>query len=784
MILHTMLFSKSVLASHEDPVKCERSFLIDPYFSKEPKKASELSSIFLQIIRGKYDKAQVLIDEQKSKSLSNLNLKALLYTYEATIKYNQSEFENSLNLCDSAIRLFPTSSTHRLLHRAQNYKAKALGALNRYNESTSLLSKVIRSSQKSNDSYNLAAALYYYGSVYSDLGDYRKCLHYLHQSIVIRRKIGDKLGLAASYAFLGLCYSGLDRYQEAIDVIHKSIIIREKLGDKRGLANSYLSMYKVYFELGEIKRAMASEYKSLTICKDIRDLQCVSGRYTNLGELHQKLGEYDKAYYFHSKALFLSKKLKIKNRIALVHENLAKLYLHSRKFDLSKAHLDSSYSLRKEIGDEEGMISVNLTKANIALVTKNLNQAEDASIAALKEASRLGIRSFERDAHKLLSDIGSFKRNYVQAFEHFKDYTRLKDSIFSIDQSKQLLRQELELSFAKKEQRQKEERRRIKESAQKESSYQRKIIWASLISLLFVSGLLLLSLSFYRSKTRSQRKLEQANENLVLVNSELARNKQIIELQHEEITDSLEYARQIQEAVLPKMEDIRSLLPHSFVIYYPKDVISGDFYWVTQLEEKLIIVLADGTGHGVPGGFMTMLGVSMLNELVLEQKCTSPSEILDKLRSKVITSLKQSRNEGEHKDGFDMTICVLDKTSSKLTYASANQTFFIQKSGELRTLKGDHFPVGLHGEELNPFSEYQIDLEKGDFLYLFTDGFSDQFGGMHDKKYKTKNTQSFLSKLDGKHFNERRGALNDEFLRWKGAHPQTDDVTIFGFEIQ
>jgi serine phosphatase RsbU (regulator of sigma subunit) len=194
--------------------------------------------------------------------------------------------------------------------------------------------------------------------------------------------------------------------------------------------------------------------------------------------------------------------------------------------------------------------------------------------------------------------------------------------------------------------------------------------------------------------------------------------------------------------------------------------------------------VADGTGHGVPGGFMTMLGVSMLNELVLEQKCTSPSEILDKLRSKVITSLKQSRNEGEHKDGFDMTICVLDKTSLKLNYASANQTFYIQKPGELLAMKGDHFPVGLHGEDLNPFSESQIDLEKGDFLYLFTDGFSDQFGGVNDKKYKIKNTHSFLSTLNGVHFQERRQALNSEFLNWKGTYPQTDDVTIFAFEIE
>ena len=310
------------------------------------------------------------------------------------------------------------------------------------------------------------------------------------------------------------------------------------------------------------------------------------------------------------------------------------------------------------------------------------------------------------------------------------------------------------------------------------------MIITSVLLLLIVSILLFFSLAQYRSKTRSQQKLEETNVELRHTNNELERSKQLIEQQHSEITDSLNYARQIQEAILPKSEDIQEILPHSFVLYYPKDLISGDFYWITQLGEKKIIVVADGTGHGVPGGFLTMLGVSMLNELVLEQNCTSPSEILQLLRTKLISSLKQSTQEGGHKDGLDMSIGVINERTGEFTYASANQTIFIETEGELKSFKGDHFPVGLHGDKLQPFTEHHITLKKEDYVYMFTDGYSDQYGGGKNKKYKIRYLQSFLSGLSRLSSKEKAQALQQEFIQWKGTLPQTDDVTIFGFEIQ
>jgi len=763
------------------PEDAEKRWLIAPIFGSSNSKTKELSTIFREIIFGNYSQAELNIRSLKRKHPRDLSLRSILFVYEANIKYNKSSFQESVDLCDSAIKSVPKSH-YQILHKALNFKAKALGALSENKESLNILNKVVKRCLKI-DRYNLGAAYYFIGTIYSDLGNYKTSSVYIMKSIPVRREVNDQLGLAASYAFMGLCYAGLDRYGQAIEIIHRSIRIRETLNDKRGLANSYLSMYKVYYELGEIKRALNSEYKSLKICTELKDLQCVSGRYTNLGQLHQKLGQYDKALYFHKKALTLSKKLNIKNRIALVYENLARLYVVKNQLPSAQFHLDSSLVLRNEIGDEEGVISLNVLLAQIRLKSGQINDGRIQASKALVKAQNLGIRSVERDAHQVLSEIEVGSRNFAEALYHFKKYTHLKDSLFSIDQSKQLVRQELKLNYEKKALRDKQIQDRIKEQARKESDEQKRMITQSAIALIVLSALLLFGLLQYRSKVQSQKKLELLNDELRNTNIELGESKQVIEVQHREITDSLNYAQQIQRAILPKTEDLRSIFPESFVLYYPKEAIGGDFYWVTQLENKKIVVVADGTGHGVPGGFLTMLGVAMLNELVIEQKICSPAELLNQMRSKVITSLKQSISEGEHKDGFDMSICVIDQENRQLTYDLANQSILLQKEEELLILKGNRFPVGLYGEEMQPFHEYTLELGEGNYLYLMTDGFSDQFGGENGKKYKSKNLQNFISNLKFQKAAEQSESLKTEFYNWKGSFAQTDDVTLFGIKV-
>lgn len=782
LLITLLLLFTQVSVYGQKETSSENEWLIDHYFPKGTDINSSLSKVYDLTILGKYDEAKAVIKKIRKSTNNSLEL-AVTFTYEGNIAYNESRYARSIELCDSTILLLKKDLTHRYVLRAMNFKAKALGALNAYEDANAILDTVMLIARETGDNFNLGAAYYYYGSIYSDLGDYKTCARCVKKSIEIRKKIGDQLGLAASYSFMGLCYAGLDNYSLAIEYIQKSIPIREKAGDKRGLANSYLTMYKVYFELGELDKAMESEFKSLKICQELKDLQCVSGRYTNLGQLYQKKGQFNDALNYHFKALRLSKQLQIKNRIALVHENIARVYALTNRPDEALLHLDSSLVLRNEIKDIEGETSVYLVLAEINLDKNNPSKTIEYAQEALRLAKKLQIRSMEKEAHQLLSKAYEKLKKPAEALDHFRKFVYLKDSLFSIDQSKELVRQELEFNFAQQQEKQRIEQEKKEEKARTESRKQRNIILSAGAALVILSLLLGFSIWQYRLKNRSKQELELTNAKLNTKNEELEESKGIIEIQHREITDSIRYARQIQYAILPSNTDLKEYFADAFVIFKPKDVISGDFYWATSIDNKTILATVDCTGHGVPGGFMSMLGISLLNELVIEQGIVSPSLLLHKLREKVIASLRQKGQEGEQKDGMDMTVCVFDKKTSMLTYASANHVFYLASEKEIVEYKGDRHPVGIFGDELLPFHEFTIPIKKGDRIYTFTDGFPDQFGGPKGKKYKYQQLKDKISSVQAEKLDEQGNLLDSDFTNWQGALEQIDDVTVIGVEI-
>lgn len=784
----------SLIGLGQGSEKTERKWLIDYYFMDVPDFQNQLIEIDNYLLLGKYKEAKVLISNQKSKDLRGFERAAIL-CYEANIAYNESEYQRSIDLCDESLDLLRKNKLkNRYWVKATNMKAKGLGALNEYGKAEQLIDSAIALATNIQDKNGLAASYYYLGAFASDKGDYRTCAQFMDKSSALRKEIKDEIGLAACYAFLGLCYSYMDDYIKGIDYIQKSIVIRERIQDKRGLANSYLTLYKVYYEIGEMDKAMESEFRSLSICKELKDLQCVSGRYTNIGQIYQKKGNDKRALFYHFLALDLSKQLNIKNRIALVHENIARVYLHTKQYNLAISHLDSSKFLRESFGDESGLASIDLIRAAIQLEQNDPNAAEISGLRALSIGKELKLPHIIKEAHSLLHEVYSKKQNVSKAYFHYKSFVVLRDSIFNIDQSKELLRKELEFNFNKEKELQRLESEKKNEKAKLESKKQQTIIAYGSSALAIVSLLLGFSIWQYRLKNRSKKELEIANHDLNNKHNELQEKSKIIEtqnvtIQHKnnEITDSIRYAHQIQRAVLPTEEEFKQFFSEAFVIFQPKDIISGDFYWVTAQNDLTIYATADCTGHGVPGGFMSMLGVSLLNELVNENKILEPAEIFSKLRDKVITSLKQKGLSGEQQDGMDMTLCVLDKRSNKLYYAAANHSLYLVRMEEgspmLHEYRGDKHPVGIFGEQLLPFHAFEIDTQPGDTIYTFTDGFADQFGGEKGKKYKYKQLKELITGLQPKSLKEQEEEFRLAFQQWKGELEQVDDVCLIAVKV-
>ena len=314
---------------------------------------------------------------------------------------------------------------------------------------------------------------------------------------------------------------------------------------------------------------------------------------------------------------------------------------------------------------------------------------------------------------------------------------------------------------------------------------QKLILYFVILALLLVSILGYYIYRGYKIKKEANIRLEEKNKTISLQKDEIEKQRDIaaaqrdqIAYQKKHITDSIMYAKRIQTALIPSLELFSDKLEH-FVLYKPLAIVSGDFYWVSSAGSSQIIIAADCTGHGVPGAFMSMLGVTLLNEIVIGKHIAEPDRILENLRQGVIKSLNQAADEDSIKDGMDIAICRVDFNTDTLWYAGANSPLFLVRGGELIHYRADKMPVAIH-YKMGPFTLHEIKLHKGDAFYIFSDGYADQFGGPKQKKYMTTKMKETLVSIEGLSMIQQGEKMNEIFEEWKGDNPQVDDVTLIG----
>lgn len=257
--------------------------------------------------------------------------------------------------------------------------------------------------------------------------------------------------------------------------------------------------------------------------------------------------------------------------------------------------------------------------------------------------------------------------------------------------------------------------------------------------------------------------------------------KDEIDRQRKELTESIKYASYIQNALLTSPQELKRLLPEHFVIFIPRDIVSGDFYWITKRKSDLIIAVADCTGHGVPGAFMSILGITLISEIVNRACYNSAGSILNQLRESVMRALNQRGVEEEQKDGIDMALCLINTNTNELEFAGAFNPIYIIKKNRLIEMHGDKMPIGIAALEENSFTNHKYNLEEDDIVYLFSDGFVDQFGGPEGKKYKYQPFRNLLLNISNLPMHSQKNELIKTFKHWKGNLAQLDDVLMFGF---
>ncbi len=626
-------------------------------------------------------------------------------------------------------------------------------------------------------------------------GNYESALSFVNQAIDFSKEIMHsstlskqnrlviKKNLGKSYNYLGIIYKYKGDYDKALEYYFKSLKIKEETEDKNGVAASYNNIGTIYTSKSYYDKALEFYFKSLNIFEELKDKNGMAATFNNIGNNHYLNKDYDKALEFYSKSLKIREETGDQKGMAKSYNNFGLIYNVRKEYNKSLEYYFKALEIRWAIKDKNGMASSHRNIGDVYILQNKLSDAKKHLLDALKIATEINAKPLMIDAYRSLSRCDSTQGDFKGAYKYYRLFSDTKDEVFNEESDKSLTEMQTKYESQKKEKeiallnKEKEKQAGI---AAAESKRQKQI-------LLFVSGFLLLVITFSFFMYRGYRQKKKANDIISAQKIEVEKQRDLIEIKNKDITDSINYAKRIQTAILPSVENLQKHLANSFILYQPKDIVSGDFYWFTEKDNHFIVAIADCTGHGVPGAFMSMIGNDILTQIVIEKGITTPNQILSSLHDGVKKSLKQDTHESETKDGMDIAIVSFNKTNfSSVEYAGALRPLWLLKNNasEIYEYKADKHSIGgAYSDSTTEFTNHQISLNHGDSLYLSTDGYADQFGGEFGKKMMTKNMKDLLVSIQSKSMTEQKNILENHFKSWKQNKDQVDDVLVFGVRL-
>lgn len=694
-----------------------------------------------------------------------------------------------------------------------------------------------------------AQAHRYIAALYIDNSDKTISLENYQKALDIYIEIKDKKGIAKTYNNIGLVYYKMGTYDVAIENFMKSLKMREENGDKRGMMLCYLNIGSVQKDQKSNDKAEEYYIKALNIAEELNDKEGIYLGNNNLGIMQDLMGNFEKALEYYNTSLKIVEELDDNKGILMCFNNLGISYKKHGDYENAIIYYNKALKISDAINNKntsamilDNIASLHLTLADSAITLKKGQNVVNFHLKSVLEYGHRAIdigkeilsKPIENNVAKVL--MKAYKRigDKSKSLEYAEIFIDTKDSMFSQEKTKSLAEAEKKFESEKKQlQIEKLEKQKELDSetiARKnaESKKQRILIFSFFAGFIII---LIFSIFLYRLFSQKRKanlllakqkqQIEIQNVNLQQANEEINAQRDEIEAQrdlvmnqkgelegiYKEVTDSINYAKRIQAAVLPNGEFANNILGNHFIIFKPKDIVSGDFYWATRVNEWLIVTVADCTGHGVPGAFMSMLGVSFLNEIVRKKEVTKASDVLDNLRTSIIDALSQTGKSGTQKDGMDIVMCAINTNDNTMQFAGANNTLFIVKSknlqvkskenaSELSTLnfqpedmvtelvevKGDKQPVAIY-EHMTPFTNHIIQLNYGDTLYLMSDGYQDQFGGEKGKKFFSKNLKQLIIANCQLPMEQQKQVLETTLINWIGDGEQIDDITLVGIRI-
>jgi len=585
----------------------------------------------------------------------------------------------------------------------------------------------------------------------------------------LAQKSGNKHKIGECLNYLGDLNWFSGDYTSASNYYFKALKLFEDINDKAGIAECYRNIGWIYLGQNSFKKALENYNKSLTINTQLNLKAKVLANYDDIGIAYKQMGNYEEALKNCEITIKLSEEINSIKGLAIGHGNIAMIYVEMNQYNLAIENFLKSNKYHEQIQDHFNSAEGYLGLSSCYLKLNNTYKAIEYSEKALQLAEKFNYKVTVLHSYKNLADIYATKKEYTNAFKYLDIYTKLKDSTYNANNSQQINEMSAKYESEKKEL-MISSLEKDKTLSEEKSAQDKKF---KIYLLIFCSLVAIFTIFLFRSFLQKKK----ANNSLSLAYKE-------IEVKNKDITDSINYAKQIQRARLPNPSIILNHLPEAFGLYKPKDVVSGDFYWFAEHENgKLLLAAADCTGHGIPGAFMSLIGIDELNHATLEKRFDDASTILASVNVGVKKALRQNEQNSMSRDGMDLALCIFDLKNNKLEYAGANRPLYYIRDNQLNEITPTKAAIGGLTPNNQAFKNHIIQIKKGDMIYVFTDGYADQFGGESGKKFMTKRFKDLLLSIHHLPPPEQEALLEKALTEWKKEISQVDDILVMGVRI-
>ncbi|MEO6882846.1 MAG: tetratricopeptide repeat protein [Bacteroidia bacterium] len=612
------------------------------------------------------------------------------------------------------------------------------------------------------------------GNVYMESGHYDDGLASYKSGLAASLDVKDTAAAIKCYSNLGETYYEQGNFLNAEKNFLTELKLSESTKNQAGIASAYYTLAAVYYAQGNFPKALSSNISALEMEKQLHNETMVEYVYINIGVAYHAENKDAESLESYQAAIAIAQKLGDKRAEAECYKHIGVLYGGEKKYAESLTNFKLALDITQEIGNKAGVGDAYSEMANVLYSMNKLPEARDTYLKGMVFSKEVNDPITLKNIYFGLAEVYEKQKNYEQAYVNFKLFADLKDTLLNQSNSKQITQMNALYESDKKD-KQIQLLNKDGELQTADLKRQKIIIRAVEVGLLLILAFAVLLYSRFRV-IRNQKNIIELQ-------------KTLVEEKNKDITDSIQYAHRIQQALLVSKNYLDKHLSDYFVLYKPKDIVSGDFYWASHTETNFLIAAGDCTGHGVPGAFMSMLGINFLNEIVIEKKIVQPDKIMNELRQNIIHALNPEDTTETSQDGMDMVLCSFNFKENKLQFAASNTPLWIIRNStdkmqvQLEEHKPDKFPIGKHDKDKIPFTAHEIQLQKGDIVYTFSDGYADQFGGASGKKFKYKQFQQLLLANCQKPMSEQKEVLNQTIETWRGNLEQVDDVLVIGIKI-